>query len=46
VEIALTGVHTVIQALKAGVAIGVDITRKLEVVIQALKDGIYITVKK
>jgi hypothetical protein len=36
----------VIQALKVRVAVGVDITRKLEVVIQALKEGTDITVKK
>jgi hypothetical protein len=40
------GTQTVIQALKVGVAVGVDITRKLEVVIQALKQGTDITVKK
>jgi hypothetical protein len=42
----LTSIHTVIQALKARVATGVDIARKLEVVIQALKERIDISVKK
>jgi hypothetical protein len=41
-----TGIQTVIQALKVRVAIGVDITRELEVVIQALKEGTDLTVKK
>jgi hypothetical protein len=36
----------VIQALKVGVAIGVAITRELEVVIQALRVGMDITAKK